>query len=253
MKNNRNGPAVFLRSPRATRIGIVLVILLLSMMGQGCAPSLVPIDRNELGQLKDQPLIHVVHYSSPSLSAGTATSDAGLALGGLMGAGVGIAIQRAEGEKLKAQCSLEDPSIRIRESVTDRLSAEMGITNFRLLPERLESDELSALGTKCGNELVMDFKTDNWTLFPEPGTQWTTRRYLLVYSIRGRLIRLQDSRVMWLGYCKLNEYEAGSTGVTWDELIANDCASLKAKIGHAVDMCAQGLTDQLIGKAAAER
>ncbi len=254
MKKNRNNSTfLFLPSRHVTGIGTILIVLILSVLGQGCAPSFVSIDRNELEQLKDQPLIHVVHYSSPSLSAQTPISDVGVAIGGILGGLASVEIAKAEGEKLKEQCSLEDPSIRVRERVIDSWSAQMEIKTFRVVPERLESDELDALRSKFGNELVMDFKTHHWTLFPKPWTRWTTSRYFIIYSIRSRLIRLQDSRVMWLGYCKFDENETLTTSSTWDELIANNCSLLKAKFGQAADMCAQQLADQLLGKTATEK
>lgn len=252
MKKNRNNPTLLLLCSRqVTGIGIILIVLLLAVLGQGCAPSIVSIPRNELEQLKAQPLIHIVHYSSPSLTARTPSTDVGAALGGVLGAGASTSMAKTEGEKLKEQCSLEDPSIRVRERVIDSWSAQMGIKSFHVVPERLESDELDALRSKFGNDLVMDFKTDRWVIFPKPGTRWTTSRYFVVYSIRARLIRLQDSKVMWLGYYKFDENL--STSSTLDELIANDCTLLKAKFCQAADTSAQQLADQLFGKIATEK
>jgi len=89
---------------------------------QGCAPSLVSMDRSELELLKYQPLIHVVHYPPPSLVAKTASTDVGIVIGGVLGGFTAHAVGQAEGEKLKNQCSLEDPSIRTRETVIKSLS-----------------------------------------------------------------------------------------------------------------------------------
>jgi hypothetical protein len=254
MKKNRNNSTfLFLNSHHVTGIGIILIFLLLAVLGQGCAPSLVSIARNELERMKNQPSIHVVHYSSPSLTARTPSTDVGAALGGVLGAGVSTGMAKTEGEKLKEQCSLGDSSIKVRETVLDRLSAEMGIKNFRVVPDRLESDELDTLRSKFGNDLLMDFKTHHWTLYPVPGSRWTTSRYFIIYSIRARLVRLQDSKVIWLGYAKFDESQALSTSSTWDELIANDCTALKTKVGKVAEMCAQQLADQLFGRTVIEK
>lgn len=248
MNTNRNIATSFIIASHKLTSFKITFLLLNYILVQACAPSLVSMDRSELEQLKHQPLIHVVHYSSPSLIARTPSTDVGLAVGGILGAGVTIAMAQAEGEKLKKQCSLEDPSIRVRERVIESLSRETGVKNFRLVPERMESEELDALKSKIENALVMDFKTHHWTLAVKPWTRWTTSRYYVVYSIRARLIRQQDSKVMWVGYSHFDENESLSTSSTWDELTEKDCTLLKAKFGQAADTSAQQLADQFLGK-----
>jgi len=227
----------------------VIVLLLSYLLVPGCAPSLISIDRSELEQLKYQPVIHVVHYPPPPVEADTAATGAGIAIGGVLGGFAAHAIAQAEGEKLKNQCSLEDPSPKVREAVIKSLSNEMGFNNFRLVSELLESDELGALRNRFGDSLVMDFKTRGWTLGVEPLSQWSTRRYYVTYHLQARLIRLRDSKVMWLGYAKFVESELLSTSSTWNELTENNCTLLKTKFGQAANTCAQQLTDQLLAKS----
>jgi len=112
----------------------------------------------------------------------------------------------------------------------------------------LESDELDALRSKFEDALVLDFKTRGWTLFVEPWSQWSTRRYFVIFAVQARLIRLQDSKVMWLGYSYFDENASLSTSSTWDELAENGCTLLKAKFGQAADTSAQQLAAQLLGK-----
>jgi len=235
-------------------IGLKIALLWLNFSSVlGCAPSLISIDRSEFDQLQHQPVIHVVHYLSPSPIAMTPSTDVGGALGGVLGGLTAVAMGKAAGEELKKQCSLEDPSIGAREKVIDTLSREVGFKNFLLVPERLESDELNILKSKFDNALLMDFKTHHWTLAVKPWTRWTTSRYYLVYSIRARIIRSQDSKVIWLGYSHFDENESLSTSSTWDELTENGCALLKAKSSQAANTTAQQLADQLLGKTALEK
>lgn len=153
------------------------------------------MDRSELEQLKYQPVILVVHYPPPPFVAYTSTAvPIGSVFGPLVGGFVAHAIEQAEGEKLKKQCSLEDPSLKIRETVIKSLS-KVGNDNFRLVSELLESEELDALRSKFGDSLVMEVKTRGWQLFIVPLSQWTTRRYPVLYTVRARLIRLRDSLV----------------------------------------------------------
>jgi hypothetical protein len=262
MKKDRNNPASVFSLPRQVKIiGIIFIVLFLAVLSQGCAPSLVSIDRNELAQLKDQPLINVVHYSPPKLVAKTPSTGIGSALGavggivgGVAGGVVAAEISKTQGEKLKQQCSLEDPSIRVREKVINSCSAQMAIKNFNVVQEPLDSDEMDALRSKLGNDLVMDFKTNYWMILPTALSQWTmTRQYYVMHSTRARLIRLQDSKVMWLGSCDFDGKKTLSTSSTWDELIANGCSQLKANFSQAAEMCAQQLLDQLFGKVIKEK
>lgn len=243
-------------------ISLRFVFLWLSyLLVQGCAPSLVSMDRSELERLKYQPVIHVVHYPAPLLTAWT--FEAGLAgdifipfgiLGGVVGGFASHAAMQAEGEKLMKQCSLEDPSLKVREEVIKSLSSEVGIENFRLVSEPLDSDELDVLRSTFGDSLVMDFKTRGWTLMIEPLSQWTTtRRYYLIYAPRARFIRLRDSKVIWLGYTSFDEKESLSTNSTWDELTENNCTLLKAKLDQAGNVCAQKLAEQLLGNTSVEK
>jgi len=255
MNTNRNTAASFVGTCDQLLGFRITLSLLIYVFVQGCAPSLVSMDRSELEQLKYQPLIHVVHYPPPLLEAWT--FEAGLAgdvfipfgiLGGVVGGFAGHAAHQAAGEKLKKQCSLEDPSLRVREEVIKSLSSEIGIENFRLVSELLESDEIDALRSKFGDSLVMDFKPLGWGLLIEPLSQWSTRRYYVSYHLQARFIRLRDSKVMWLGYAKFVESELFSTSSTWDELTENGCTLLKAKFGQAADTSARQLADQLWGK-----
>lgn len=241
-----------LSSHRLISFRVVLVLLTYVFL-PGCAPSLVSMDRAELEQLKHQPVIHVVHYASPSLIAHTPSSDVGLAIGGVLGGLAAVEMGKAAGEELKKQCSLEDPSIGAGRNVIDTLSQEVGFKNFLLVPDRLESDELDILKSKFENALVMDFKTHHWTLAVKPWSQWTTRRYYAVYSIRARLVRLQDPKVIWLGYSYFNEDESLSTSSTWDELKENSCTLLKAKFAQAAETSAQQLVEQLLRKTPVEK
>ena len=246
MNTNRNTAASFLGTSDQIMSFRITLLLLSYLFVQGCAPSLVSMDRSELEQLKYQPLIHVVHYPPPPLVAYTSTAvPIGSVFGPLVGGFVAHGIEQAEGEKLKRQCSLEDPSLNIRDAVIKSLST-VGIENFRLVSELLESDELDALRSKFGDSLVMDFKTRGWQLFIVPLSQWTTRRYPVLYTVQARLIRLRDSKVIWLGYSSFREEDDAAS--TWDELVESGCALLKAKFGQAADTCAQQLTDQLLGK-----
>jgi len=246
MNTNRNTAASFLGTSDQIMSFRITLLLLSYLFVQGCAPSLVSMDRSELEQLKYQPLIHVVHYPPPPLVAYTSTAvPIGSVFGPLVGGFVAHGIEQAEGEKLKKQCSLEDPSLNIRDAVIKSLST-VGIENFRLVSELLESDELDALRSKFGDSLVMDFKTRGWQLFIVPLSQWTTRRYPVLYTVQARLIRLRDSKVIWLGYSSFREEDDAAS--TWDELVESGCALLKAKFGQAADTCAQQLTDQLLGK-----
>jgi hypothetical protein len=220
--------------------------LTMALLGTGCTPTLVPLDRSELLRLRDERVIRVVQYSPASLSVMTPGKAAVAGAFGLIGGLIAAGLAKAQAETLQKEYSLEDPAAKVGERLLAGLSAELGPKGFQPVEERLESDDLEDLRTRFGGDLVLDVKTDRWAIGYFPA-DWS--RYRITYAVRARLLRPQDAQTLWLGYCKFEE----ETGSTWDELTANAGAALRLRFDHAADKCAQDLLAQFGVHAAAGR
>ena len=217
----------------------------------GCAPTIIEIDREMLMRLKNEPQILAVHYQPASfevygqLGAAGAATATGLATelfglaGGLAAAGVVWGGAISAGKQLIKDYSLEDPSPRVKEGFISAIESRLGFKSTRSIKETLSTEDLGELKEKFGNMIVIDFLTSQW-VFSDRGA--FSGEYRLSYSARSRLVRLEDSKVLWQGVCQLFR-----SVPSLEELKADNGALLKEKLNEAADICVSQLVAQLAG------
>ena len=195
----------------------------------GCAPALIPMDKEELIQLKNLPEVDAVHYESPAF-----LSDVGV-----YGV-VGFTLMAAKGKSIKETYKIEDPTLAVKARFVDNLISELKLIHVRLIDQPFRSDSLDDIRQAHTGRLLFDFKTIGWGTGIRSG--FSTDQYI-GYSVRGRLIRTEDSKVLWQGLCKFETPDIKRAALT-----ENDGALLKGKLREAGDTCAADLWVQFQGK-----
>jgi hypothetical protein len=219
------------RTMKRGRVFVVSTTMVL--VGAGCTPTLIALDKGNLLRLRDADVIRVVHYSPAAFTVMT-PGKASLAGFGLIGGLVAAGLAKAQAEEMERDFALTDPATTLSERLLAGVSGDLGLTRFQAVDTRLDSDDLEELAARCRRDLVMDFRTDHWMLSYFP-FDWS--RYRVSYAARARLVRPHDARTLWLGYCKVVE----ETGASWDEITLNAGALLKAKFADAATDCARQL------------
>ncbi len=220
-----------------------LLVLTLFLLMHGCGPSLIQMDKNELSRLENLSNIHAVHYPSSSFNVRTPgkTLAGG---GGALGSIISLGLFESAGEKMTKDYALEDPILNVQNHFLSSLETDLGLTNIRIVQESPSEDSIDELKRTVGNGMVIDFKTTQWMLYYYP-TDWS--HYRIAYSARGRLVRLEDSQIIWQGTCE-SVGQDPKTSPTMNELIANNGALLKEVISEAANACAEQLSTHFLAK-----
>jgi hypothetical protein len=185
----------------------------------GCAPALVAISREDLAQLKNQAEIGAAHHDPALFYA-----DAGVY--GLIGYGMSI----SAGKEIRTKYALEDPAAAVGAKFLQNLRAELGGVAVRTVDRPVSNDDLGAVKAAYRGPWLFDFKTIGWGSAAEGDVEFT---------VRGRLIRNDDSRIVWQGMCKYETRDAKG-----ELLTAMNAALLKKKLEAGVSPCARDLWNQ---------
>ena len=222
---------------------LLLVLCMVLATAQACAPTLIPpptlipLQKEELAQLKDQPEIHAIHYARPApkdTTRGPGGPIVPMFQFGPRGAAVGILAQLVIMGLVAAVRSAtgapedycwDDPVLQVKDRFLVSLEAELGLKQIRVVRDPREDDDLEKLKAEFGSSLILDFKTTNCEV-KEPDQ-------FIAYQARSRLIHLGDSKIIWQGVCGVepgSEIPKGSS------------------VKEAADKCAKQLLAQFIGK-----
>ena len=159
---------------------LLLVLCMVLATAQACAPTLIPpptlipLQKEELAQLKDQPEIHAIHYARPAPEGATRGSGGNIIpmyQFGPQGAAAGILAQIA----LKALAAgvqsataatgppevycWDDPVLQVKDRFLVSLEAELGLKQNRVVQDPREDDDLEGLQAEFGSATIIDFKT----------------------------------------------------------------------------------------------
>lgn len=109
---------------------------------------------------------------------------------------------------------------------------------------RITKDELNQLKRTFREGMAIDFYTHKWWLIPYPEDEAHSR---FVYSVEARLIRIEESAVLWKGVCNIVDEYPPAQRLTLAELKADDLA-LRDRIARAAEECTADLIFQFSGK-----
>lgn len=164
--------------------------------------------------------------------------------GGALGAVLSMGLYESAGDKMANEYALKDPALRLQSRFLTSLEKDTGSKESRIVQEPPGGESIEELKRTFGKGMVLDFKTTQWLLFYYP-TDWS--HYRIAYSARGRLVRLEEPKIIWQGTCEVIGQDP-KTSPTMDELVANNGALLKQKINEAADACAEQLWDHFSGR-----
>ncbi len=176
--------------------------------------------------------------------------------------GHGLAAAANDGRQLRGAYAVQDPAARVRDRVLSALQSEVGLPDVRRVELPLGRDDagdpaagrsvtadelsrLSRLRAALGTATLFEFETADWGLgfdFQDPG------RYGVYYSVLARLLRLEDSRVLWRAPVRCGFARKGTANPTLAEWLANQGVLLRAKLDEAADECAQQLVAHFRGR-----
>lgn len=227
----------------AKRLGASSLLLAL-LLTYGCnTPTPIKIEKAELARIKAEGEIQAVHYSRAIPTIDTSDPDP-----------VSPAVifllpyylwDNHQKSKQVIQLSLEDPVLRVKERVVLALDTALDLKSVRLVQVPLVGDDMDELKAALGKGLVMDFKTNYWLIGHSKSTVHGVVYNGIFYSARSRIVRLEDSKILWQGVCVPKAIPKFDS---WDELMAGNGTLLKVKVNELAESCVQELLAQLVGE-----
>ncbi len=197
---------------RVTPGSALSAAMALALMAQGCAPALVPMEKSELASLKDQGVIQAVTYEPPPKKEIGECREKGdlydkLMRTPLFGALFAIPFIADLGDCFeRAKDQYVDVSTLVKDRFVGETSKQLGLQTVRWIPDRLSNDELDSLRQRFGPAMVLDFKITDWELVSTPSDWSSPPRggYQVPTTVRARLLRLSDSRILWQEACNFD-------------------------------------------------
>lgn len=235
---------------------ILSVVLLLA----GCTTfGEIPQDHKQLNALKAEQEILIVHYPSYPLEM----------------------FRMVEGHKSVAWISdgfvpVDDPSSKVESYLITGLMKALDLTNIRSIPKaqsrsagqvsqreityRSETvldldphDQFFQLKETFGTGLVLDIDPITWSLYyiAQPQSlSYSAKKmfYELKYFVRARLVRVDDSKVLWKAVCISNLSFSTDSNTGPGRLIDDDGSLLYSKRNEAAERCGNELLTKILQK-----
>lgn len=238
---------------KSTCLAFLLVLSLL-----GCAITSSPpksVEKTISDALRSRSPLHIAVYPPTSFEArgAEATPLSGLgsgssALEGLLRGLISAWAETKSGERFRKDFSLNDPTLRLRDSVAADLRPRLANSEVRITADTLDTERPEDLRTRLGDSLLLSFKTTMWFFYPaNAGSFSAANRYGIRYVVHGRLTDTA-ARTIWEDECDYVEADADKYGPTFKDLTANDAAILKSMFSKASDYCATAFVEALLGK-----
>ena len=213
----------------------------------GCASTGgIALNRGEISRMKDSGTaeIRAITYAPPAFELLSAKKVAAGSLFGIFGAVASANSMQKAGQEMIAAYSIADPSITVREKLADALASEFGLKSSA--DSAPATEDLTALQGRFGSGAILDTRTIAWRLVYYP-KDWS--HHFLVYTVRARLRRLSDGKVLWQGKCVRKLTDSKDSRRTIDQFRVNNGELLKQKAQEAGGGCADELIAGLSVKA----
>jgi hypothetical protein len=248
------------------RNGIAL-ILAVAIAISGCAAVVTGgPEESRLAHLQERSEVVAVHYQRPApflvarpRSVGRAMALAAAlaplallagplapAMGNVLQADIERRAAEAAGRQLMLEIPLEDPAVRVKDRLISRLSADGRIGPIRPAAAAMDSDDLKSLKQALGPVTVLDVRTTSWGLFLY---QVDPRTFLVHYTVKARLIRLDQEKVLWRD--EIHCYDPGDRrfgAPVLEDLKADGGALLKTTMARTAESCVDPLLARFRGE-----
>lgn len=205
----------------------------------GCASTggIAP-NRAEISRMKDSDVAETraITYAPADFELLSAKKAAIGGMFGILGAVASANSMQKAGQEMITAYAVVDPSIIVRERLAEALTSEFGVKASS--DSAPTSDDLTVLKGRFGSATILDTKTKNWRLSYYPG-DWS--HHFLIYTVRARLLRLSDGKVLWEAHCVRKLTDSNDSRRTVDQYRANNGELLKQKVQEAGGACADEL------------
>ncbi len=189
-------------------------LLIVSVTGCAGPHKLAPDDQLSLSS---QPKIHAVHHQPATIFAAREPTTTAVLLD--------TPADPAVSESTRPQREQpEDPAPRVKSRLVGALQANLKLTNVDTVSDPLQNDDVKTLKNVFKTGVVLDVRT----------MKWGGDDYRGNYLVRARMVRLEDSTVLWKTTCNAR----------W----AYDGNPLGAQLRKAADDCAAQLSAKALGK-----
>lgn len=147
---------------------------------------------------------------------------------------LGVAAQISNGNKIINENQVEDPSIYIANELAKTLESQLGITNITTSTSKTTTNNVKTLAEQYkGADLLLDVQTTNWQSIYYT-SDWNN--YRVLYTAKLRLIDTKNQKVLAESSCSKNQDDKKNSP-SYDQLIANNAAVLKAALKSHADAC----------------
>lgn len=193
-----------------------------------------PLSEAALSELRGQPVAQTTR-KLPDFAAMTPTKAAF----GMLGAVATI----SAGNAIIAENRISDPADAVAAGLASALAGRYA-AKVVASPIAVSSDDAGqvAAATDGSARFVVDVQTINWSFVYFP-TDWT--HYRVIYTAKARLIDTQSKSVVAEGFCKRIP-ESNVDAPTYDDLVSNQAAGLKAQLASAADECLKTLKAEML-------
>lgn len=219
-----------------------VLLLLLSLLVPGCGLWDITPGKGDIERVKKAGRITAVTYAPSRFTAEYPGFEQERFNKGLYGTDIETWKQLfefgslvKEGERLIRDFGLGDPAIRVRDGLAGYLEKDLGFPPIIREKEALRDDGAASLRERLGAGTILDFMTISWKLYQYPSDP---QHYRVSLKVRGRLIDLRDSKVLWRATCSFTTGENPAESPTFQELTANGGEWLRQLLTGAADHCA---------------
>ncbi len=173
--------------------------------------------RDDQLSLSSQPKIHAVHHRPATVFVDRETIPAAVL--------PDTPSDPSASERARLQREQpEDPAPHVKSRVVRTLQTHLKLTNVDTASGLLQNDDIKTLKDAFKTGVVLDVRTMKWGRDDSRG----------YYSVRARMVRLEDSSVLWKTTCSARWF--------------NDGEPLQAQLRIASDDCAAQLSAKALGK-----
>lgn len=213
----------------------LVLALVVAAGATGCTTvQKVSLDTGAGAAMKGQTLVQTTR-SMPDFAAMSATKGAF----GMLGALAAV----SEGKDLVKANQIADPAVAISAALAQHLQAgrDVQLVTPAVLVNSTEPGQIAA-AAKGKARYVLDVQTINWgfSYFP---TDWT--HYRVQHSAQVRLVEVQTGALLAQGTCSYFP-QSNDGAPTYDELVNNQAAGLKAQMERIAGECAKKLQAEML-------
>lgn len=161
---------------------------------------------------------------------------------GLLGAAIGgTHTPEGDGQVVRSETSIEDPSEQVKRDLAAYLSEIAALKNVRII-DTLQLDGNLPSDLRSAGSQVFSFKTLEWTLM---FYQFDTSFHYLMFSGEGRLIDNKTGDTVWKGTCEYQGDALRMSRPSLEDFSAEHGKILKAELTRAGHACTEQFKKQL--------